>query len=308
MLTVDTYSDIRLDSVLGRIGNTPLLRLKHLVENPRVVVFAKAEWYNPGGSIKDRPALSMILDGIRAGRLVRGKTLIDATSGNTGIAYAMIGALLGYAVELVIPANVGLERKRIIEAYGATIVSSDPLESTDGARELAKEIIAANPEKYFYPDQYNNPLNWQAHYETTGPEILLQTQSSVTHFVCGLGTTGTFVGTARRLKEEDVSIQCISVQPDAPFHGLEGLKHLSSALVPGIFDPTLVDDNVEVSTEEAYAMVKLLAREEGLLVGVSSGAAAVAALRIAEQIEEGTLVTIFPDNASKYLSEKFWEM
>jgi cysteine synthase B len=308
MVTLDTYSDIRPGSVLGRVGNTPLLRLDHLVDNPKVVVFAKAEWYNPGGSIKDRPALNMILDGIRTGRLVRGKTLIDATSGNTGIAYAMIGALLGYAVELVIPANVGLERKRIIEAYGATVVSSDPLESTDGARELAKEIIAANPEKYFYPDQYNNPLNWQAHYESTGPEILSQTHNSVTHFVCGLGTTGTFVGTARRLKEENASTQCISVQPDAPFHGLEGLKHLSSALVPGIFDPMLVDDNVEVSTEEAYAMVKLLAHEEGLLVGVSSGAAAVAALRIAQQIEEGTVVTIFPDNASKYLSEKFWEM
>jgi cysteine synthase B len=307
MYTIDKAFDIELNSVLSRIGDTPLIRLERLVRNPDVNVYAKAEWYNPGGSVKDRPALNMIRDGERTGRLKKGKTIIDATSGNTGIAYAMIGAVLGYAVELVIPANVGIERKRIIQAYGAKIIYSDPLEGTDGARERVAEIVAKDPNRYFYADQYNNPANWQAHYETTGHEILEQTHGMVTHFACGLGTTGTFVGTARRLKEADPAIQCISVQPDAPFHGLEGLKHISSALVPGIYDPSLADWNLEVSTEEAYAMVKRLAREEGLLVGVSSGAAAVAGVRIAEQIEGGVIVIIFADNASKYLGEKFWE-
>lgn len=307
MLATDTYLDIRIDSLLTRVGNTPLLRLEHLVSNPRIALYAKAEWHNPGGSIKDRPALNMILEGQRLGKLIRGKTIIDATSGNTGIAYAMVGAVLGYPVELVIPANVGVERKRMIEAYGAKIIYSDPLDGTDGARDLVRTIAARNPDRYFYPDQYNNPANWQAHYETTGPEILRQTGETITHFVCGLGTTGTFVGTARRLKEENASIRCISMQPDSPFHGLEGLKHLPSAWVPGIYDPTLADETEYVSTEESYAMVKRLAREEGLLVGISSAAAAVASLRLIDRIDEGVVVTIFPDNASKYLSEKFWE-
>lgn len=307
MLTTDKLVDIQTDSVLSLVGNTPLVTLEHVVPNPNVSVFAKAEWYNPGGSIKDRPALSMIREGERAGRLEKGKTIIDATSGNTGIAYAMMGAVLGYPVELVIPANVGIERKRIIQSYGALITFSDPLEGTDGAQEQVKAIVSNNPDRYFYPDQYNNPANWQAHYDSTGLEILQQTSGAVTHFVCGLGTTGTFVGTSRRLKEAHPAIQCISVQPDASFHGLEGLKHLPSAHIPGIYDANIVDENIEVATEEAHAMVKRLAREEGLLVGISSGAAAVAVLRIAEQIEEGVIVTIFPDDATKYLSDKFWE-
>jgi cysteine synthase B len=307
MFTDSKLKEIRQDAVLARIGNTPLLKLEHVVPKPGVSLYAKAEWCNPGGSVKDRPALNMILDGERTGALKRGKTIIDATSGNTGIAYAMIGSLLGYRVELVVPANVGLERKQIIQAYGATLKYSDPLEGTDGAQELVKTIVSKNPEDYFYPDQYNNASNWQAHYETTGPEILRQTNGSITHFVCGLGTTGTFVGTSRLLKETDPSIQCISVQPDAPFHGLEGLKHLATARKPGIYDAKLADRNIEVPTEEAYATVKRLGRDEGMLVGVSSGAAAVAALKIAEEIDEGVIVTIFPDDASKYLSEKFWE-
>ncbi len=298
---------MRRKPILTRIGNTPLISLEHLVHNPRVKVLAKAEWYNPGGSVKDRPALNMILEGERSGDLTPDKTIIDATSGNTGIAYAWIGAVLGYRVELVVPGNIGLERKRILDAYGATLRFSDPLEGTDGAQDVVKKIVGKNPEKHFYPDQYNNTANWRAHYETTGPEILKQTKGGLTHFVCGLGTTGTFVGTARLLKETNPAIECISFQPDAPLHGLEGLKHLATARRPGIYDAKLADRNVEVNTEDAYAMVKRLAKEEGLLVGISAGAAAYTALRIADEIEQGTIVTIFPDDASKYLSEKFWE-
>jgi S-sulfo-L-cysteine synthase (O-acetyl-L-serine-dependent) len=307
MLTLERTSHIQVGSLLSRVGGTPLLRLSLGVENPNVRVYAKAEWFNPGGSIKDRAAINMILDGMRSGKLIHGKTIIDATSGNTGIAYAMIGAALGYPVELVMPENVGQERRRMIEAFGANITYSDPLEGTDGSRSLVRTIVALSPDRYFYPDQYNNPANWQAHFETTGKEVLQQTDGKVTHFVCGLGTTGTFVGVARRLKQANPGIRCISVQPDAPFHGLEGLKHLSSAWIPGIYDATLADETEEVSTEEAYAMVKQLARREGLLVGVSSGAAAVAALRVAEKIEEGVVVTVFPDSAAKYLNEQFWE-
>jgi cysteine synthase B len=290
-----------------RVGGTPLLRLAQCVQNPRVRLYAKAEWYNPGGSVKDRPALNMIHEGERSGKLTKGKTLIDATSGNTGIAFAMFGAALGYEVELVMPENVGEERRRIIQAYGASIEYSDPLEGTDGARRLAQSLVARKPEKYFYPDQYNNPANWQSHFQTTGEEVLHQTNGTITHFVCGLGTTGTFVGTSRRLKQANAALQCIAVQPNAPFHGLEGLKHIPSSRVPGIYDPTLVDGVEEVVTEEAYAMVKRLAREEGLLVGISSGAAAVAAVRVAERLEDGVVVTIFPDNGTKYLNELFWE-
>ena len=307
MFTENRHTDIQHDSILTRIGNTPLIKIERIVRNPGVSLFAKAEWYNPGGSVKDRPTLRMILEGERTGKLTRGKTIIDATSGNTGIAYAMLGSLLGYRVELVVPANVSTERKRIIEAYGASLIYSDRLEGTDGAQELAKSIVAKNPERYFYPDQYNNASNWQSHYETTGPEILRQTRGSITHFLCGLGTTGTFVGTARFLKETNPEIFCVSLQPDSPFHGLEGLKHLPTARRPGIYDAKLADQNVEVSTEEAYDMVKRLAREEGLLVGVSSGAATVASLRLAGQLDHGIIVTIFPDDASKYLGDKFWE-
>jgi cysteine synthase B len=307
MQTLERQSHIQGDSLLSRIGKTPLIRLARVSENPAVRIYAKAEWYNPGGSVKDRPVLNMILEGVRSGKTVKGKTIIDATSGNSGIAYAMIGATMGYPVELVMPENVGSERRRIIEAFGGKITYSDPLEGTDGSRNLVKTIVASHPGRYFYPDQYNNPHNWQAHFETTGKEILQQTDATVTHFVCGLGTTGTFVGTARRLKLANPSIQAIAVQPDGPFHGLEGLKHLPSAWVPGIYDPTLVDETEEVSTEDAYAMVKRLARDEGILVGISSGAAAVAAVRVAERFEKGVIVTIFPDNAAKYLSERFWE-
>jgi cysteine synthase B len=307
MFTENRKTTARHEPLLSRIGNTPLISLEHVISNPRVRILAKAEWCNPGGSIKDRPALNMILEGERSGNLTHDKTLIDATSGNTGIAYAMIGAVLGYKVELVVPGNIGLERRRILEAYGATLTFSDPLEGTDGAQDVVKDIVEKGPERYFYPDQYNNTANWQAHYETTGREILRQTKGSFTHFVCGLGTTGTFVGTARLLKETNPSIECISFQPDAPLHGLEGLKHLATARRPGIYDSKLADRNMEVNTEDAYAMVKRLASEEGLLVGVSAGAAALAALRISEEIEEGIIVTIFPDDACKYLSEKFWE-
>jgi len=307
MFTENFHTETQYHAVLARIGNTPLIRLEHIVSNPRVMLLAKAEWYNPGGSVKDRPAMNMVLEGERTGKLRRDKTIIDATSGNTGIAYAMIGSILGYRVELVVPANMGEERKRIIRAYGAGMRYSDPLEGTDGAQDLVRAIVSRDPDVYFYPDQYNNATNWQAHYETTGPEILRQTNGSITHFVCGLGTTGTFVGTSRFLKERNQSIECISVQPDEAFHGLEGLKYLPTARVPSIYDSKLADDNLEVATEDAYAMVKRLAREQGLLVGVSSGAAAVAALKVAERIDEGVVVTVFSDDASKYLNDKFWE-
>ncbi len=307
MQTLERNSHIQVDSLLTRVGKTPLIRLARVSENPNVRIYAKAEWYNPGGSVKDRPVLHMVLDAVRTGMMAEGKTIIDATSGNSGIAYAMIGAMMGYPVEVVMPENVGSERKRIIEAFGGKITYSDPLEGTDGSRNLVKTIVALNPDRYFYPDQYNNPANWKAHFETTGREILQQTDATVTHFVCGLGTTGTFVGTARRLKLANPSLRAIAVQPDGPLHGLEGLKHLASAWVPGIYDSALVDQTEEVSTEDAYGMVKRLALEEGVLVGISSGAAAVAAVRVAERLENGVVVTIFPDSAEKYLGERFWE-
>jgi cysteine synthase B len=294
-------------SLLDLIGNTPLLQLHKINPNPRVAVFAKAEWANPGGSIKDRAALKMILDGERCGALTPEKTIIDATSGNTGIAYAMIGAARGYKVKLCLPKNASEERKRTLQAFGAELVYTDPLAGTDGAILAVREIVAANPDEYFYPDQYNNPANWQAHYETTAVEIYEQTEGRITHFVAGLGTTGTFVGTARRLRELNPAIKLISMQPDSPFHGLEGMKHLETAIVPGIYDPTIADENLEVSTEDALAMVKTLARREGWFVGISAGANIVAALRIAAQLEEGIVVTILCDSAAKYLSDKFWD-
>ena len=294
-------------SLLDLIGNTPLIKLANLVGNPRVEIYGKAEWANPGGSVKDRPALNMILEGERSGALTRDKTIIDATSGNTGIAYAMIAAARGYRVKLCLPKNASEERKRILEAYGVELVLTDPLAGSDGAILAVREIVAADPDKYFYPDQYNNPANWRAHYETTGVEIFEQTGGRITHFVAGLGTSGTFVGTGRRLRELKPEVKLVSMQPDSPFHGLEGLKHMETAIVPGIYDPTLADENVEVDTEEAHAMVKRLARREGWFVGISSAANVVAAMRVAERIDEGVIVTILSDDASKYLSEKFWE-
>lgn len=293
-------------SLLDLIGNTPLIKLTNLVENPRAEIYGKAEWANPGGSVKDRPALNMILEGERTGALTRDKTIIDATSGNTGIAYAMIAAARGYRVKLCLPKNASEERKRILEAHGAELVLTDPLAGSDGAILAVREIVAADPDKYFYPDQYNNPANWRAHYETTGVEIFEQTGGRITHFVAGLGTSGTFIGVSRRLRELKPGVKLISMQPDSPFHGLEGLKHMETAIVPGIYDPTLADEEIEVGTEEAHAMVKRLARREGWFVGISSAANVVAAMKIAARIDEGVIVTVLADDASKYLSDKFW--
>ncbi len=298
-------------SVVEHIGNTPLVRLARVGrEFSNVELCAKAEWFNPGGSVKDRPALHMILDGERRGELTPGQIILDATSGNTGIAYAMIGAARGYRVRLCLPANASVERKRILRSYGAELVLTDPAEGSDGAIRKARELFAREPELYFYPDQYSNPANWQAHYHGTAQEIWEQTGGRVTHFVAGLGTSGTFVGCARRLKEFNPHIVCISLQPDGPFHGLEGLKHMATAMVPGIYDAELADEDLPVATEDAYGMVKRLAREEGLLVGVSSGAALWGALEIAKQIprtQNAVVVMIFPDSGDKYLSERFWE-
>jgi len=295
-------------SILNTIGNTPLIRINKIFgyRNRNVQIFAKAEWFNPGGSVKDRSALNMILDAENKGLLTKDKIIIDATSGNTGIAYAMIAAIKGYKVKLAVPANVSLERKKIIEAYGAGIIFTNPLEGTDGAQRAVKEIYQQNPDLYYYPDQYNNPANWEAHYKTTAVEILEQTGGRITHFVAGLGTTGTFVGVSKRLREFNPEIKCIAFQPDSPLHGLEGLKHLPTAIVPGIYDNSLADQMIEVSTEESYKMVKELALKEGLFAGLSSGAAAWALLKTAEEINSGLIVTVFPDGGSKYLSEKIW--
>jgi S-sulfo-L-cysteine synthase (O-acetyl-L-serine-dependent) len=298
-------------SLLSRIGNTPLLRLTRVgSEYPNIDFYAKAEWFNPGGSVKDRAALSMIEAGLASGLLQPGKIIIDATSGNTGIAYAMIGAALGYPVKLCLPENASIERKRILTAYGAELVFTDGDLGTDGAIHKVKEIVAAEPEVYYYPDQYSNPANWKAHYLGTAAEIWQQTGGRITHFVAGLGTSGTFVGTTRRLKELNPAIRCISLQPDASFHGLEGWKHMESAMRPAIYDDTLADENLEVSTEDAYAMVKRLAREEGLLVSPSAAAAFVGCLAVARKIgtkENAVVVTVFADSAAKYLSERFWD-
>ncbi|MDX6380022.1 MAG: hypothetical protein QOI57_1046 [Rubrobacteraceae bacterium] len=290
------------------VGNTPLLELPGISrEVPGVSIFGKAEWYNPGGSVKDRPALWMIRDGERSGLLTPGKIILDATSGNTGIAYAWIGASLGYKVKLCMPKNASEERKKILRAYGVEVVLTDPGEGSDGAIREARRLHAEDPEKYFYPDQYTNPANPRAHYESTGPEIWDQTEGEVTHFVAGLGTSGTFVGTATRLKEYNPEIKVVSFEPDSPFHGLEGMKHMASAIVPEIYDPTIADENLGTSTEEAYDMVKRIAREEGILVGISSGAAVATSLRVARELESGVIVTVLCDSADKYLSESFWE-
>ena len=298
-------------SLLEHIGNTPLLHLANIAsEFPNIEFYAKAEWFNPGGSVKDRPALSMIQAGLASGLLEPGKTIIDATSGNTGIAYAMIGAALGYAVKLCLPESASHERKRILRAYGAELVMTPGDKGTDGAIRRVHEIVAADAGAYFYPDQYSNPANWQAHYRGTAGEIWEQTRGRVTHFVAGLGTSGTFVGTTRRLRKLNGAIRCVSLQPDASFHGLEGWKHMPTAMRPAIYDETLADENVEVGTEEAYRMVKRLAREEGLLVSPSSAAALLGCFAVARQIpagERAVIVTIFPDSAAKYLSERFWD-
>lgn len=298
-------------SLLGRIGNTPLLRLNRVGrEFPNVEFFGKAEWFNPGGSVKDRPALSMIEAGLTSGELRAGRTILDATSGNTGIAYAMIGAAMGFPVKLCLPDSASEERKRILKAYGAELVITPGDEGTDGAIRRVRELVAAEPEMYFYPDQYSNPANWQAHYRTTANEIWEQTDGRITHFVAGLGTSGTFVGTTRRLRELNPAVRCISLQPDAPFHGLEGWKHMQTALRPAIYDDMLADENLAVGTEEAYQLVKRLAREEGLLVSPSAAAALLGCFAVAERIPRGeraVVVTVFADSGMKYLGERFWD-
>ena len=291
------------------IGRTPLVRLRRFErETPGVELYAKAEWQNPGGSVKDRAAARMILDGETSGKLVAGRTIIDATSGNTGIAYATVGAARGYKVKLCLPDNASRERKLILRALGAELVLTNPLEGTDGAIREARRLYAADPEHYFYPDQYNNDANWRAHYDTTGAEIIEQTSGRLTHFVAGLGTSGTFMGTGRRLRDFNPAIRLISFQPDSPLHGLEGLKHMESAIVPGIYDPSLADEDLRVDTEAAYEMVRRLAREEGLLGGISSGAALAASLQVARRLTRGVVVTVFPDGAEKYLTEPFWNV
>ena len=293
----------------AQIGNTPLVRLRRVAEDlpENVEIYAKAEHLNPGGSVKDRAALAMIRAGEKSGELTKNKTILDATSGNTGIAYAMIGAARGYRVTLCLPKNASLERKRILRIYGAEIIETDQMNGTDGAQIMAKELYAKHPEKYFYPDQYNNEANWRAHYEQSAPEIWRQTEGKITHFVAGLGTTGTFVGTARGLKELNPKIQMISMQPDSPLHGLEGMKHLETAIVPGIYDASLADENVEVTTEDAHEMTRRLAKEEGLLVGVSAGANVFAAARLARKLKtDAVIVTVLCDGGGKYLSENFW--
>jgi cysteine synthase B len=294
-------------SVLGLVGRTPMVRLlKFERETPGVEIYAKAEWQNPGGSVKDRAAVRMIADGEASGRLRPGLTIIDATSGNTGIAYAMVGAARGYRVKLCLPENASLERKLILRAFGVELILTDPLEGTDGAIREVRRLVAEDPDRYFYPDQYSNESNWRAHYDTTGPEIIEQTGGRLTHFVAGLGTSGTFVGTGRALRRFNPAIKLISFQPDSPFHGLEGLKHMATAMVPAIYDPTLADEDLGVSSEDAYELVRRLAREEGLLVGISSGAALSATLTVARRLQQGVIVTVFPDGAEKYLNESFW--
>jgi cysteine synthase B len=299
-------------SVSERIGSTPLVRLEQVVRGLEgITLLAKAEWANPGGSVKDRAAASMVADARARGLLVPGKTLLDATSGNTGIAFAMLGAALGFPVQLAMPANVSPERKRILHAFGAQIDWTDPDKGSDGAIRRARELAGNEPDRFYYADQYSNDANWLAHYRTTGPEIWQQTAGQVTHFVAGLGTSGTFMGVTRRLKELNPALQAISFQPDSPFHGLEGLKHMATSLVPAIYDSHLADRALEIETEAAYEMARRLAREEGLLVGISAAAAVVASLKIAT--EENTagrqalIVTVLPDSADKYLSERFWE-
>jgi len=318
MMPTPTLSPV---SLLDTIGRTPLLRLHRLgtgkrlgtderlgAAAPRVEIYAKAEFQNPGGSVKDRAAMAIVSAAERSGRLRPGGTILDATSGNTGIAYAMIAAARGYRLKLCVPGNVTAERHRTLRAYGADLVVTNPMEGTDGAIREARRLQAESPDQYFYADQYNNDANWQAHYDTTAVEILEQTDGRVTHFVAGLGTSGTFMGTGRRLRAFRHDIRLISVQPESPLNGIEGLKHMETAIRPGIYDPALADEDVRVSTERAFALTRRLATEEGLLVGVSSGAALAATLDLAERIREGVIVTIFPDSGTRYLSESFWDV
>jgi cysteine synthase B len=299
---------IATTSLLDLIGHTALLRLDRLGSpNPAVEIYAKAEFQNPGGSVKDRAAKAILADGERSGRLRPGLMILDATSGNTGIAYAMLAAARGYGLKLCVPDNVTAERKRTLRAYGAELVLTNPMEGSDGAIREARRLYQEDPARYFYADQYNNDANWRAHYDSTAVEILEQTDGRITHFVAGLGTSGTFIGTARRLREHRRDIRLISVQPDSPLHGVEGLKHMETAIRPGIYDPTLADEDVRVSTERAHDLTRRLAREEGLLVGVSSGAALAASLDLASRIREGIIVTVFPDSGMRYLTERFWE-
>jgi cysteine synthase B len=305
-----------IPNALGRrslelIGNTPLLRLDRLTQDlPGIQLFGKAEWYNPGGSVKDRAAWNIVAQARASGRFGPNQTLLDSTSGNTGIAYAMIAAAEGFPLTLCMPENVSIERKRILHAYGATIIYTDPGDGSDGAIRAARELFAREPGKYFYADQYSNDANWQAHYHGTANEIWQQTEGQVTHFVSMMGTSGTFMGTTRRLKELNPAVRCISLQPDSPFHGIEGAKHMSSAIVPKIYDPSLADQDIGISTEAAYRMAIRLAREEGLLVGISAAAAVVGCLQVAQQLgssERAVFVTILCDSGDKYLSERFWE-
>jgi cysteine synthase B len=291
------------------VGNTPLLPLYRIActQWPDVQVYAKAEWFNPGGSVKDRPALQILRAAIKNGYLEDGRRLLDSTSGNMGIAYATLGASMGIPVTVTIPANASPERLGILQALGAELVLTDPMEGTDGAMRIAQEMVEAEPEKYYYANQYDNPANWQAHYQTTGPELWNQTGAGITHFVAGLGTSGTITGTTRYFKEQNPEIESIAFQPASPFHGLEGLKHMPSSYKPGIFDPDLPDRILEISTEKAYTMVRRLGREEGLFVGLSSGAAALAALEVAQEIDYGVVVTVFPDAGYKYLTTNIWE-
>ena len=296
---------------LERIGNTPLLRLERITRDlPGVEILGKAEWCNPGGSVKDRAASNIVAEARAGGRFGPGKILLDSTSGNTGIAYAMIGAAQGFPVTLCMPENVSVERKRILHAYGATIIYTDPADGSDGAIRAARELYAQEPGKYFYADQYSNDANWQAHYHGTANEIWQQTEGRVTHFVSMMGTSGTFVGTTRRLKELNPAIRCISLQPDSPFHGIEGAKHMASAIIPKIYDAKLAHEDIGISTEDAYRMAIRLAREEGLLVGISAAAAVVGCLQVARRLRSGepaVFVTILCDSGDKYLSERFWE-
>ena len=295
-------------SALQLVGNTPMVELQAIREGvaPGVRLFGKLEGFNPGGSVKDRPALKMVEDGLASGRLTPGKTILDSTSGNTGIALAMVGAALGYPVELVMPSNVSTERKQVIAAYGAKIIFSDPLEGSDGAIRLCRKVLAENPEKYWKPDQYNNPANSLAHYETTGPEIWRQTEGRITHFVATIGTGGTIMGTGRYLKEQNPNVQVIAGEPADAFHGIEGLKHMATSIVPGIYHEEELDLKLGIDTDDAYNMVYRLGREEGLLLGQSSGAAHVAALEIARSLTEGTVVVLFPDFGDRYLSTNLW--
>lgn len=298
----------KVDSVLELIGDTPLLEIRKITQglSAGVRIFAKLEGFNPGGSVKDRPVLKMVQEGIKSGQLKQGRTIIDSTSGNTGIALAMLGTVLGYPVELVMPSNVSAERKYIIAAFGAKVIFSDPLEGSDGAIHLCRKILAENPQKYFKPDQYFNPMNSQAHYETTGPEIYRQTHGEITHFIAGIGTGGTIMGAGRFLKQMNPKIQVIAAEPDDALHGLEGLKHMASSIVPGIYHEEELDKKVPVSTEDAYSMVYRISQEEGVLVGQSSGAALHAALQVARKLRSGILVTVFPDFGDKYLTTNLW--